>query len=163
MIVDYDRGAVPGAGPALAGGAGAAKAVASGARRALEHRLATPGTRPPGAREGHNPPRSAAEWSRQHPGTSSPGGFHARSRATGWSPNFEGYNQFSLLEDADDDEDNEGYEEIMVVTEAATTTSWTKVSTIVDSGANAPVVRARPLLSPRWSTPSSSWSLSLLP
>ena len=47
---------------------------------------------------------------------------------------WESYNQFSLLEDADD-EDNEGYEEIMVVTEAATTTSWTKVSTIVDSGA----------------------------
>jgi hypothetical protein len=48
---------------------------------------------------------------------------------------WENYNQFSLLEDADDDEDDEGYEEIMVVTEAATTTSWTKVSTIVDSGA----------------------------
>eukprot|EP00972_Heterocapsa_arctica_P080681 11890403-Heterocapsa_arctica.AAC.1 len=44
---------------------------------------------------------------------------------------WENYNQFSLLEDADDEEDDEGYEEIMVVTEAATSTSWTKVSAIV--------------------------------
>ena len=78
---------------------------------------------------------------RQHPGTSSPGGFHARSRATGRSPNYEGYNQFSLLEDADDYDDDAGHDEIMLVTEAATkteaatTTRWTKVSTIVDSGA----------------------------
>eukprot|EP00972_Heterocapsa_arctica_P107607 15853165-Heterocapsa_arctica.AAC.1 len=48
---------------------------------------------------------------------------------------WESYNQFSLLEDADDEKDDEGYEEIMVVTEAATSTSWTKLSAIVDSGA----------------------------
>jgi hypothetical protein len=47
---------------------------------------------------------------------------------------WEDYNQFSLLEDADE-EDAEGYHEIMVVTETENTTSWTKVSTIVDSGA----------------------------
>eukprot|EP00972_Heterocapsa_arctica_P033686 4957265-Heterocapsa_arctica.AAC.1 len=45
------------------------------------------------------------------------------------------YNQFSLLEDALDESEDEGYEEIMVVTEATTSTSWTKISAIVDSGA----------------------------
>ena len=68
-------------------------------------------------------------------------GFHTRSRTTGRSTNYEGYNQFSLLEDADDYDDDAGHDEIMLVTEAATkteaatTTRWTKVSTIVDSGA----------------------------
>eukprot|EP00972_Heterocapsa_arctica_P012735 1870121-Heterocapsa_arctica.AAC.1 len=47
---------------------------------------------------------------------------------------WEDYNQFSLLEDADE-EDAEGYHEIMVVTEKENMTSWVKVSTIVDSGA----------------------------
>jgi hypothetical protein len=74
------------------------------------------------------------EKGRRHPWTSSPGGFHARSRATGRSPSWEDYNQFSLLEDADE-ESEDGDEEIMVVTEPSSTSRWTKISAIIDSGA----------------------------
>eukprot|EP00972_Heterocapsa_arctica_P036054 5306070-Heterocapsa_arctica.AAC.1 len=40
------------------------------------------------------------------------------------------YNLFSLLEDAEEESEDEGYEDIMVVTEATTSTSWTKISAI---------------------------------
>ena len=77
-----------------------------------------------------------AETGRQHPWTSSPGGFHARSRAAGRSPSksWEDYNQCSLLEDADGASEDEGQEEIMVITEPTSTSSWTKISAIIDSG-----------------------------
>eukprot|EP00972_Heterocapsa_arctica_P011503 1685934-Heterocapsa_arctica.AAC.1 len=42
------------------------------------------------------------------------------------------YNQLSLLEDVEDESEDEVYEEIMVVTEATTSTSWTKIPAIVD-------------------------------
>jgi hypothetical protein len=55
----------------------------------------------------------------------------AHSRPPSWT----NYNQFSLLEDAEDESEDEGQEEIMFVTEATSASRWTQISTIVDSGA----------------------------
>ena len=56
------------------------------------------------------------------------------SRSPSTTSSWANYNQFSLLEDAEDAED-EGQEEIMFVTEAASASRWTKILAIVDSGA----------------------------
>jgi hypothetical protein len=50
-------------------------------------------------------------------------------------PQKEDYNQFSLLEDAEEEEQDDGSCELMVVTTKTDTHKWMKVTTIIDSGA----------------------------